>query len=269
MKKICQVGLQILNNKMVKQKLEEIALKGHGKIIAPPPTRIEMQIPHKKDTLTFVYPLIKPRRYDDIEDFEKSVYSKGFLIPTTAQAISLLDVAMKNPKEKHCKEILYALDVGGMLTSTQYVCVTDFEWKECGRYEQRIIYYDNPDGKIRPIKKRLIEYVKKRDKRFKCVQDYSNNCSFSNDIGLKINNPHITAQVGKGMTSKLKRVANCRGDDPSVNCWIPWAYSFGNFKASTYLSGSEGISFYGTDPYGGSYTGASENHLFVVGLIKK
>ena len=117
------------------------------------------------------------------------------LRPTTAQALSLVDLALQNSDEEHCKDIL------SKFKSNYFWASTENLWGK-----EDAIVYDNVDGKMPSDRKSLAKRHKDGDKAVRIVPYGFKTGEQSVDEFLK--NPYVIAQIGnKDMLDVVKRVA--------------------------------------------------------------
>jgi len=164
-------------------------LNGNGKIVE---ARTEIYVPHLGEVLAFSLPMNGPNYFKNVMS---AIDADKGLRPTTGQTISLVDVALQNQDEEHCKDILSKFKNNYFWTATENLWGKD-----------DVIVYDNVDGKMPSDRKSLIKRHKDGDKSVRIVPYGFQTESQSVDELLK--NPYVVAQVGnKNMLDAVKRVA--------------------------------------------------------------
>ncbi len=152
-------------------------LKGNGIIRT---ARIEIDVPHLEEIITFGLPLAGPNYYQAVMD---KITQEGMLRPTTAQTFSLIDLALQNPDEEHCKDILSRLRSNWLWTSTENLYTPN-----------EVIVYDNVDGNMPSDKKSLLKRFKDGDKSVRVVPYGFKKESQS--VSELAKNSYVIAQVG-------------------------------------------------------------------------
>ncbi|MDD5133737.1 MAG: hypothetical protein PHD81_00080 [Candidatus Nanoarchaeia archaeon] len=155
----------------------EIALNGNGKIRV---ARIEIDVPHLKEIITFGLPFIGPNDYQTVMN---KITQEKALRSTTAQTFSLVDLALQNTDEAHCKELLSKFRNNYFWTSTENL------WGS-----ENVIVYDNINGKMPSDRKKLLKRFKDGDNSVRVVP-YGFKTG-SQSISELVKNPYILAQVG-------------------------------------------------------------------------
>jgi|APSaa5957512622_1039677.scaffolds.fasta_scaffold31612_2 hypothetical protein len=168
--------------------METIALKGNGQVRQG---RTEIDVPYNDGKITFVQPLVGPNYHAEVMG---SIDSQGLLRPTTAQTLSLVDLAMQNPDEAHCKEILERFRKNYLWTSTESLS-----------FPEGVIVYDNVDGKMPSTSKELMKLADKNDPRARFVQRGFKTGEMR--ISEFLEHPYTVAQVGEDMLPVVQRVA--------------------------------------------------------------
>ncbi len=169
--------------------METKELNGNGKIVV---ARTEIYVPHLGEVLAFSLPMTGPNYFKDIMG---AIDQDKRLRPTTAQTLSLVDLALQNPDEEHCEEILSKFKKQYFWTSTENL------WGK-----EDVIVYDNPDGTMPSDRKSLIKRHKDGDKAVRIVPYGFRTGRQSVDELLK--NPYVIAQIGnKEILDVVKRVA--------------------------------------------------------------
>lgn len=169
-------------------KMAQIELKGNGKVRTG---RTEIDVPHKGEIITFIYPLKGPNYHADIMS---QVDSDGLLRPTTAQTFSLVDLAIQNSDEAHCKEVLNRFKNNYLWTATESLSVP-----------AGVIVYDNTDGKMPANSKDLMVKLSAGDKSVRFVPKGFKTGAMPISDFLK--HPYTIAQVGEDMLETVERVA--------------------------------------------------------------
>jgi len=164
-------------------------LNGDGKIVS---ARTEIYVSHLGKVLAFSLPMAGPNYFKDVM---AAIDEDKGLRPTTAQTLSLVDLALQNPDEEHCKDILSKFKSNYFWTATENL------WGK-----EDVIVYDNADGKMPSGRKSLIKRYKDGDKAVRIVSYGFQKERQSVDELLK--NPYVIAQVGdKDMLDVVKKVA--------------------------------------------------------------
>ena len=164
-------------------------LNGNGKIVV---ARTEIYAHHLGEVLAFSLPMTGPNTYKTVMG---AIDEDAGLRPTTAQTFSLVDLALKNPNDEHCKDILSKFNNKYFWTATENLCG-----------KEDVIVYDNVDGKMPSDRKSLIKRHKDGDKAVRIVPYGFQKERQSVDELLK--NPYLIAQVGnKDMLDVVERVA--------------------------------------------------------------
>lgn len=169
--------------------METKKLKGNGKIVV---ARTEIYVPHLGEVLAFSLPMNGP---DYFEGVMAVIDKDKGLRPTTAQTLSLVDLALQNIGEEHCKDILNKFRNNWFWTATENL------W---GKND--VIVYDNVDGKMPSSGKSLRKMHRDGNEAIRIVpygfetEDQS--------VAELLKNPYVIAQVGdKDMLDVVKRVA--------------------------------------------------------------
>jgi hypothetical protein len=133
-----------------------IQLNGNGRIrTGRRAGRTEIDVPHADRIITSVLPLVGPGKYQAVMG---AISQEGLLRPTSSQTLSLVNLALQNPDEEHCKTILLRLRDYYFWTSTQNL------WGN-----EDVIVYDNVDGKMPSDRASLIKRMKDGDKAVRAV----------------------------------------------------------------------------------------------------
>ncbi len=179
-------------------------LNGNGKIVV---ARTEIYVPHLGEVLAFSLPMNGPSYFKNVMG---SIDEDKGLRPTTGQTISLVDLAMQNPDEEHCKEILRKFRNNYFWTATENLWGKD-----------NVIVYDNIDGKMPSDRKSLIKRHKDGDKSVRIVPYGFKTENQTVDELLK--NPYVLAQVGdKDLLDVVKRVAE------GISKKMPYVWTLGS-----------------------------------------
>ena len=157
--------------------METKTLKGNGQLRTG---RTELDIPHLEEIITFGLPLVGSDNYQKVMG---KISKEGMLRPTTAQTFSLIDLALQNPNEEHCKDILSKLSRNWLWTSTENLYTPN-----------EIIVYDNVDGNMPSGKESLLKRFKDGDKAIRVVPYGFKRESQS--VSELAKNPYVIAQVG-------------------------------------------------------------------------
>ena len=163
-------------------------LKGNGQLRT---VRTELDVPHLSKALTFVLPLIGPSYHRTVME---GIDSQKLYRPTTAEVFSLVDLALQNPEEPHCAEILNRFRKNYLWTGTESLSFPD-----------GVIVYDNIDGKMPQTREGLLKLADAKDNRVRIVKP-----DFSTDwmpIADFLKSPYTIAQVGEDMIQVVERVA--------------------------------------------------------------
>src|SRR3989344_9433318 len=164
-------------------------LKGEGKLRVG---RTELDVPHLGKKLTFVLPLIGPNYHETAMD---KIDSQGLYRPTTAQVLSLVDLALQNKEEPYCTEILKRFKEDYLWTATESLS-----------FENGVLVYDDIKGKMPQTSKGLLELVNKKDERVRLVHPgFETGCM---PISKFLKNPYVIAQIGENMMETAERIAN-------------------------------------------------------------
>jgi hypothetical protein len=181
-------------------------LQGNGQVRAG---RTEIDVPHRGEISTFILPMQGPNYHNDVM---KSIDSQKLIRPTTAQTLSLVDIAQQNPDEPHCAAILDKFRKNYLRTATENVSFPD-----------GALVYDNVDGKMPSNRSALLELAQAGDSRVRFVESGFKTGWMSLDDALT--NPYVIAQLGGvDMLPVFERIAKRINDKD--------AYVFG-------LSGTE------------------------------
>lgn len=165
-----------------------IELKGNGQLRIG---RTEIDVPHKGGIITSVLPLIGPNYHKDVMG---EIDSASLLRPTTAQTLSLLDLAFQNPDDQHCEEILNRFRRDYLRTSTESLS-----------FPEGVIVYDNIDGQMPSTSSELMKLVEAGNKRTRFVkEDFKTGWMSISDF---LKHPYTIAQIGEDMIPVAERVA--------------------------------------------------------------
>ena len=153
--------------------------------------RTELDVPHLGKILTFILPLIGPDFHKNVMD---KIDSQELYKPTTAEVLSLVNLALQNKEEPYCAEILRRFKGGYLWTATESLSFKD-----------GILVYDNIEGKMPQTSKGLLDLVNAKDKRVRFV-----NPGFETGympISEFLKNPYAIAQIGENMMETAEKVA--------------------------------------------------------------
>ncbi|MBS3072803.1 hypothetical protein J4477_03145 [Candidatus Pacearchaeota archaeon] len=168
--------------------MKVIDLKGNGQVRI---SAIEMDVPYLGKTITFILPLIGPDYHQNVMD---SINNAKLSRPTTAQTLSLVDLALQNPKEVNCREVLTRFKENYLWTSTEGLSFSD-----------GYIAYDNMDGKMPQTSNELVKMLDAKDQRVRLVKPGFKTGYLPMNEFLK--HPVLTAHVGEEMIPIVERVA--------------------------------------------------------------
>jgi len=210
-KEICYHFIKGTNQKIFKggfsrKSMEIITLKGNGQLRTG---KTELDVPCLDKTLTFILPLIGPNYHENVMG---EIDSQKLYRPTTAQTLSLVDLAMQNPKEKHCAEILNRFKNNYLWTATENLT-----------FLEGVLVYDNTDGKMPQTSEELLKLYDAKDKRVRFVKPGFKTGVMP--ISEFLEHPYTIAQVGEDMFKTAERVAKV--------CHKKEAYVFGLYKANS------------------------------------
>jgi len=153
--------------------------------------RTELDVSHLGRTLTYLLPLIGPDYYKNAMG---KIDSQGLYRPTTAEVLSLIDLALQNQEEQHCAEILDKFRKNYLWTATESLS-----------FSEGVLVYDNIDGKMPQTSKGLLELLNAKDKRVRLVSP-----GFKTGImpiSEFLMNSYTIAQAGEGMIETAERIA--------------------------------------------------------------
>jgi hypothetical protein len=168
--------------------METTELKGNGQIRAG---RIEIDVPYRDGKSTFVLPMHGPDYHSKVMG---KIDSQKLLRPTTSQVLSLVDLAMQNPSEAHCKEILNRFTNNYLWSGTESMS-----------FPEGVIVYDNVDAEMPKNTLVLRKMIKEGDRRARFVEPGFQ----TGDMPIEdfLSNPYTIAQVGEEMIPVVRRVA--------------------------------------------------------------
>ena len=159
--------------------METKELNGKGKIVLG---RDEIYVPHLGEVLAFRLPMTTPNSFYNVR---LAIDKDMSLRPTTAQAFSLIYLALQNPDDPDCKNILNGFKNYSFLTSTENL------WGK-----KDVIVYDNVDGRMPSDRDSLLKRYRAGDKAVRVVKYGFRNEERSDRDFIK--NPYVIAQVGDG-----------------------------------------------------------------------
>ncbi len=168
--------------------MEVIDLKGNGQVRI---AGIEMDVPYLGKTITYTLPLIGPNFHQNVMG---SIDKAKLLRPTTAQTLSLVDLALQNPEEANCQEVLTRFKKNYLWTSTEGLSFSD-----------GYIAYDNIDGKMPQTSQKLTKMLDAKDPRVRFVKPGFKTGYLPMNEFLK--HPVLTAHVGEEMIPVVERIA--------------------------------------------------------------
>lgn len=201
--------------------MKVIDLKGNGQLRDK---GAELDVPHLGDILTFSLPLIGPGSHAEVMH---EIDKQGLLRPTTAQIISLLDLALQNQDESHCAEFIQkfkkaSYNQGYLWSATETSTLL-------GRY----LVYDNIDGKMPSEGKTLDRMCQEGDQKVRRVKLDFEYGSFSLNHGyLSLDNffkhPVVLAHVGRKMIPTVEKVVRkLNSDKPKDSALGGYIYAVG------------------------------------------
>lgn len=181
-------------------------LKGNGQLRTG---RIEIDVPYLGKTSTFVLPLIGPDYHEHVMG---KIDSQKLYRPTTAEVLSLADLAFQNAGEPNCAEIINRFKKNYLWAGTESLS-----------FPEGVLVYDNIDGKMPQTSKGLIKLLDAKDQRVRLVKPGFKTGSMSISEFLK--HPYVIAQIGEKMIETAERVAKA--------CHETEAYVFGLDRADS------------------------------------
>lgn len=164
--------------------------------------RTEIDVPYKDRTITFIYPAKGLGTYQSVMD---QVSLDSLLRPTSSQTIPLVDLALQDKDEPELKDVLAKFKNNYLWASTENLSIPG----------NRIIVYDNVDGKMPQTSKELLEMYESKDPRVRFVEG-----SFeteSQSISDFVKNPYVIAQFGEEQMDLVAKVAERFKYKPYVN----------------------------------------------------
>ncbi|MEK6855090.1 MAG: hypothetical protein AABX73_02605 [Nanoarchaeota archaeon] len=165
-----------------------INLKGNGQLRTG---RTELDVPHLGKILTSVLPLIGPNYHANVMgEIDKQSQSR----PTTAQTISLVDLALQNQDVAHCIEVVQKFKNNYLWSAT-----------EGTSFSEGYLAYDNIDGKMPSDSESLVRMFSEKDSRVRLVKPDFKIGYFPLKDFLK--HPVLVAHVGEEMIPTVERVA--------------------------------------------------------------
>jgi len=167
-------------------------LKGNGKIVlVRTEISTEIYVSHMGEPLAFSLPIEEKGDYIEVMT---QIRGERLSIPTTAQTFSLVNLALQNPDEEHCQDILNKFRRNYFWTSTENLYTP-----------KEIIVYDNVDGTMPFDRESLLKRHKEGDKAVRVVPyGFKTKRQSVNEL---LKNPYVIAQVGsKDMLEVVKRV---------------------------------------------------------------
>jgi hypothetical protein len=171
--------------------MEQKTLNGNGKMLVEVvETPRGIVVPHKNELLTFSYPMIGPGYFKNIMSEVDKIEKR----PTTAQTLSLVDLALQNPDDKYCQELLKRFRNQYFWTGTQSTS-----------FSEGVIVYDNVDGKMPSSSGDLVKLHLVEDPRVRFVKKGFKVGSMP--IAEFLKHPYLIAQIGEDMVPIAERVA--------------------------------------------------------------
>ncbi len=170
---------------------------GESKLINKRNGRTELDVPHEKEIVSFVFQKFSAGSYSKVREMIKA---EGLCEPTMAEIVSLVHAAYKY-RNKYCDEIIHSMKkiVGGtLLAFTGSLCVSN------GYYIQ-----DNPkitDGELFMDESELEEKLKIGDPSVRFVSGCFKTYNFD-PCELKYNK-YIVGWMGEKSAGKLAEVAD-------------------------------------------------------------
>ena len=168
--------------------MKTIELNGDGKIREG---RTEIDVPHLGKTLTFVLPLIGKGSHQNVME---QIGQQSLSRSTTAQTLSLLDLAFQNRENGYCAGILSRFTNQYLWTATESLS-----------FPEGVLIYDNVDGKMPQTSSELMKLVEQRDPRVRLVSEGFETGRMT--LPKFLEHPYTIAQVGEKMMPVLERVA--------------------------------------------------------------
>ena len=156
--------------------METRELKGNGRIVV---AKTEIFAPHMNEVLAFGFPMAGPGTYKNV----MAKVSEEGLRPTSAQTLSLVNLALQNPNDDFCKDLL------AKFHNQYFWSATENLWGK-----EDVIVYDNVDGKMPSDRVALLKRMKDGDKAVRVVPYGFETGSQSVENFAK--NPYVVAQVG-------------------------------------------------------------------------
>jgi len=167
-----------------------INLNGNGKVVV---ARTEIYAPYLNEVLAFALPMVGPSYFNKVMT---AIDQEKLARPTTAQTLSLVDLALKNKDDEHCQDLLSKFRNNYFWTATENL------WTP-----EEVIVYDNVDGKMPTDRKSLLKRHKDGDKAVRVVP-YGFKTEAQSVDELMVN-PYVIAQIGdKEMIEVVQRVAS-------------------------------------------------------------
>ena len=152
----------------------------------------KLNIPHREGIVTFVTPLVGPDYHQKVMS---EIDSKSLVRPTTAQTLSLLDIALQNPDEPHCAELLNRFRNHYLWTATESLSIP-----------RGVFVYDNIRGDMPSSSSELVKLFDNGDERVRFVERGFGTGDMK--ISEFLDHPYLRAQVGsEEMIPVVERVA--------------------------------------------------------------
>ena len=168
--------------------MQTIDLEGNGRIRVE---RTEIDVRYRGKVATFVLPIDGPDHHAQVME---RIDLQELLRPTTSQSLSLVDLAMQNPNEKHCVEVLNRFTKSYLWTATESLSFSD-----------EVFVYDNIKGEMPLNRSDLLELSRQREERVRLIKKGFKTGLMSIEEALV--NPYVIAQIGENMLPIFERVA--------------------------------------------------------------
>lgn len=173
--------------------------------------RIEVEVPHQGDKLTFVWPIKGPETYANVKE---QIESNGLVAPTMAQTVSLVYTANQNSNEPEFNEVISRLDNNCLWGFNGVLYLPRGE----GDYQNGAIIQDNPqikDGRVFLDKSELIKKLGvPEDKSVRFVPfGYKLSVQTASELAK---NPFVIGLAGEEGAEKLAKVSEKYINNPRV-----------------------------------------------------
>jgi hypothetical protein len=171
--------------------METKQLKGEGKMLVEVvETARGIVVPHKNELLTFAFPMVGPGYFKNVMPEVDKVGKR----PTSAQTLSLVDLALQNQDNPYCQELLQRFRNQYFWTGT-----------ESTSFKEGVFVYDNVDGKMPSSSAELAKLHLVKDPRVRFVEKGFKTGVMPISEFLK--HPYVIAQIGEDMIAVAERVA--------------------------------------------------------------